>query len=148
MSDAPPLDTEAVFHAVRLALRTRAPLMHNLWCLVGRRQPVTIARAAEVLWYPEAPPASRGARHMRVGAFMAHLNKRIAKYDVIIKPGAARSTYQLYTRSVWEAEQEAAVKATQPSGKGRVPKLLTRKPRKPRAVKADKKAPKKKGGKT
>lgn len=149
MTDA---ETEAVFQAVRSVLQTKAPILHNVWCLVGRRQPVTVARMAEVMWYPDPPPADRAAQQMRAGAFVAHLNKRIAKHDVIIKPGAARGTYQLYNRATWQEEQEAARLAVAPAARSQPPKLLTRKPRRstkaPDSKKAKRLTKNRKGGKT
>lgn len=122
-------DREAIFQAVLSRLRDTAPLMHNVWAMVGRGEPRAVDELARILWHPDTPPPKRTARQMRVGAFVAHLNKRVAKYGVIIKPGAARNTYQLYGLATWQQEQAELRGALRPAANDTVP-LLKRRPRK------------------
>lgn len=102
---------EAVFQTVLSQLRDVAPLMHNLWAMLGRGQPRDIDELARLLWYPHAPPPERKHRQMRVGAFVAHLNKRIGRHQVTIRPGAVKGTYQLYDLADWKVQQEAIRRA-------------------------------------
>lgn len=100
--------SEAVFEAVRTRLRDRAVLQHNIWMMLGRGVPRSINQLAEVLWHPEPPPGNPRIRQFRVGAFCSHLNKHLAKYDVVVKPGELRETYQTYKLSEWQAQRAAA----------------------------------------
>lgn len=102
---------EAVFQTILSQLRDKAPLLHNMWAALGRGQPRDIDELARVLWYPATPPEKRQARQQRVGAFVAHLNKRIADRNVVIRPGAVKGTYQLYNLHIWKIQQEAARQA-------------------------------------
>lgn len=129
MSDAVSPEREAVFQAVLSRLRTRAPIMYNIWALVGRGVPRDVADLAVVVWAPQEPPAERDAMHQRVGAFVAHLNKRIAEHNVIIKPGVVRGSYRLYGLATWREEQQALRRAQFPDGQA--PPLVTRNPRRP-----------------
>lgn len=122
-------DREAIFQAVLSRLRDKAPLMHNIWAMVGRGEPRAVDELARILWHPATPPPKRTARQMRVGAFVAHLNKRVKVFGVIIKPGAARNTYQLYGLQTWQQEQAEMRGALVRPASDPVP-LLTRRPRK------------------
>lgn len=122
-------DREAIFQAVLSRLRDKAPLMHNIWAMVGRGEPRAVDELARILWHPATPPPKRTARQMRVGAFVAHLNKRVKVFGVIIKPGAARNTYQLYGLQTWQQEQTELRGALVRPASDAVP-LLTRRPRK------------------
>lgn len=124
---------EALFRQMINRLRDRAPLLHNMWAMVGRGEPRDVAELAKVLWFPEDPPAERARQQNRVGAFMAHLNARIAEHNAIIKPGAVRGTYQLYCLATWEQDQ-AALRAkliTAGESKRKRPALAKRAPRAP-----------------
>lgn len=111
MSTAVVPEREAVFQTVLSQLRDKAPLLHNMWAALGRGHVRDIDDLARVLYYPAEPPEKRQARQQRVGAFVAHLNKRIADRGVVIRPGAVKGTYQLYDLNVWKAQQEAARQA-------------------------------------
>lgn len=111
MSTAVVPTREAVFQTVLSQLRDKAPLLHNMWAALGRGHVRDIDELARVLYYPATPPDKRQARQQRVGAFIAHLNKRIADRGVVIRPGAVKGTYQLYDLHIWKAQQEAARQA-------------------------------------
>jgi hypothetical protein len=123
---------EATFQAIISALRSRAPLLHNVWAVLGRGVPRSIDDLATVLWAPEKPPEEARFRQQRAGAFIAHLNKRIASHGVIIKPGAARGTYQLYDTATWESDQKQLRDALKRQAAGEPPPLVTRRARKNR----------------
>lgn len=118
---------EAVFQAIISRLRSKAPLLHNMWAMLGRGAPRTTAELAAMLWYPDPVPPSRAGAAMRVGAFCAHLNKRIKAEGLVIKPGAVKGTYQLYDLATWEDDQARARAALVPEGDK--PALIKRKPR-------------------
>lgn len=118
---------EAVFQTIISRLRTKAPLLHNMWAMLGRGVPRTTTELAAMLWYPEILPPNSQAGGMRVGAFCAHLNKRIKAEGLIIKPGAVKGTYQLYDLATWEEDQARARAALVPEGDK--PALLERNPR-------------------
>lgn len=137
--DKPVLDEaavarEVVFRQVCARLQGRAPLMYNLWVMLGRGEPRSVAKLAEVLWYPDAPPPTATLQGQRVGAFISHINARIKDHKVIIRPGALRGTYQLYPLDEWQREQARlraellAIKTGKKIGKV---KLVPRNPRAP-----------------
>lgn len=130
MSTAVVPDREAVFQVVLSRLRDVAPLLHNMWAMLGRGVARDVDELAAVLWYPELPPPKRNERQMRVGAFMSHLNKRVARYGVIIKPGAVKGTYQLYGLTTWQQEQANLRGALVRSAANDTVPLMKRRPRK------------------
>lgn len=63
----------------------------NLWFLfVEARSPMTKRTTATL------PLPSVRFMQQRVGAIIAHINKKIAAENLIIRPGKARRTYRLY----------------------------------------------------
>ena len=94
--------------------------------------PRDVTEIAVALWAPAAPPPDRTTQQKRVGAFVHHLNRRIAKHSVIVKPGAVRGSYQLYGLSTWEVEQAALRQALLPAAADAP--LAERNPRAPEAA--------------
>lgn len=103
LSDHIVTPSSGVFAAVDARLRDVATYQHRLWMLLGRGQPRSVAELATALWYPEQPHRSARQQQARVGSFASHLNKHLAKYNVVVKPGVARRTYQTFALDGWKA---------------------------------------------
>ena len=133
--------TEVLFQRLRQRFQSRAPMLYNIWALLGRRHVRDVDTLARALWAPDPIPMDPNERRMRVGAFVAHLNKRIAHEGIVVRPGPVVNTYLLYWKHEWERErqrlrEDAIAAANRNVGrKKRTPSLLPRKPYKKRAPK-------------